>query len=260
MTELPALFVSHGAPTLIITPGAAREFLSGLGAELARPTAILVVSAHWETDAPAVSSMTAPDTIYDFYGFPQELYTIRYPAPGAAALARRTAELLEAGGFRTRQDPRRGLDHGAWVPLKLMYPDAGVPVTQLSIQTHLGAEHHYRLGQALRPLRQEGVLILGSGGATHNLREFGRHTYASEPPAWVAEFRDWLAQHTAAGEIEELLRYRERAPHAVRNHPTEDHFVPFFAALGAGSPEPKATRIHTSTTFGILAMDAYRFD
>jgi 4,5-DOPA dioxygenase extradiol len=112
----------------------------------------------------------------------------------------------------------------------------------------------------LRPLRQEGVLILASGGTTHNLREFGRHTYDSEPPVWVSEFRDWLAQCAAAGDVEELLRYRERAPYAVRNHPTEDHFVPFFAALGAGSAEPRATRIHTSTTFGILAMDAYRFD
>jgi 4,5-DOPA dioxygenase extradiol len=260
MTELPALFVSHGAPTLIITPGPAREFLSGLGSGIPQPTAILVVSAHWETGAPAVSSMAAPDTIYDFYGFPRELYTIRYPAPGAEALAERTAELLTGAGFATQKDTQRGLDHGAWVPLKLMYPTAMLPVTQLSIQTHLGVQHHYRLGQALRPLREEGVLILASGGTTHNLREFGRHTYDAEPPAWVSEFRDWLAQCAAAGDVEELLRYRERAPYAVRNHPTEDHFVPFFAALGAGSAEPRATRIHTSTTFGILAMDAYRFD
>lgn len=260
MTELPALFVSHGAPTLIITAGAARDFLSRLGAQIPKPKAVLAVSAHWESDTPGVSSMSAPDTIHDFYGFPRELYTIRYPAPGAPALAGRVTELLEGAGFQGRQDPQRGLDHGAWVPLKLMYPDADIPVTQLAIQTRLGAEHHYRLGEALRPLRAEGVLILGSGGATHNLQEFGRYGYDAESPAWVVEFRDWLAERAKAGAVEDLLHYRTRAPHAARNHPTEDHVLPFFTALGAGSARPQITRLHTSTTFGVLAMDAYRFD
>ena len=260
MSEMPTLFVSHGAPTLIITPGKAREFLSELGGQIPKPSSILTVSAHWETGTPSVSKAGTPETIYDFYGFPRELYAIRYPAQGAPALAARVAGLLESAGFEASQDAQRGLDHGAWVPMALMYPDADIPVTQLSIQTHLGAEHHYRVGQALRPLRSEGVLILASGGATHNLREFGRFQYESEPPAWVTEFRQWLAERTEAGAVEDLVHYRERAPHAVRNHPTEDHFVPFFAALGAGSPQPKAKRIHTSTTFGILAMDSYRFD
>lgn len=260
MSEMPTLFVSHGAPTLIITPGAAREFLSGLGGQLPRPKAILTVSAHWETGAPSVSKVRAPETIYDFYGFPRELYSIRYPAQGAPELAARVASLLDSAGFEASQDPQRGLDHGAWVPMALMYPDADIPVTQLSIQTHLGAEHHYRVGQALSPLREEGVLILASGSATHNLSEFRRFQYDSPPPAWVTEFQDWLAEHAEAGDVEDLVHYRERAPHAVRNHPTEDHMVPFFTALGAAGLQPKAQRIHTSTTFGIIGMDCFRFD
>ena len=258
MSEVPALFVSHGAPTLIITPGAARDFLTALGAQLPRPRAVLAVSAHWETAEPTVSLAPHPETIHDFSGFPRELYEMRYPAPGAVELAKRTSALLTQAGFAARADDRRGLDHGAWVPLKLMYPDADIPVTQLSVQSQLDARHHYRVGEALRPLREEGILILASGSLTHNLRELDWSGQIT--PAWVSDFSDWVAAASNSSDPDTLLRYREQAPAAARNHPTEEHFLPFFVALGAGSASVQASRIHQSTTFGVLAMDAYRFD
>ncbi len=258
--RFPAIFVSHGAPLLAIQPGPAREFLSGLGKTLGKPKAILTVSAHWENADAAVSVAAQPETIYDFYGFPGELYRIRYPAPGAPELAARAKDLLGEQGIRVRAHPSRGLDHGAWVPLMLMYPDADIAVTQLTVQTALGPAHHLKLGEALRGLRDEGVLILGSGGATHNLREFGRHPEGAAVPLWVSRFQEWLAQTIENGNTDDLVRYRSVAPEAARNHPTEEHFLPLFVPAGAGSPGVTGKRIHRSHTFGILAMDAYRFD
>jgi 4,5-DOPA dioxygenase extradiol len=258
--RFPAIFVSHGAPLLAIQPGPAREFLSGLGKTLGKPNAILTVSAHWESADAAVSVAAQPKTIYDFYGFPDELYRIEYPAPGAPELAARAKDLLGKQGIGVRAHPSRGLDHGAWVPLMLMYPDADIAVTQLSVQTALGPAHHLKLGEALRGLRGDGVLILGSGGATHNLREFGRHPEGAAVPLWVSRFQEWLAQTIESGKTDDLLHYRSLAPEAARNHPTEEHFLPLFVPAGAGSPGVAGKRIHRSHTFGILAMDAYRFD
>jgi 4,5-DOPA dioxygenase extradiol len=258
--RFPAVFVSHGAPTLPIEASPARDFLSGLGKTLGKPEAILVVSAHWESSEAAVSAAARPETIHDFFGFPEELYRLAYPAPGAPALALLVSKLLGAKGIATHVHPTRGLDHGAWVPLLLMYPDADIPVTQLTVQPPLGTGHHFQLGEALRALRDEGVLILGSGGTTHNLYEFGRHRRDAPPPAWVTGFQEWLARTVEGGNTDDFLQYRERAPDAARNHPSEEHFLPIFAAAGAGNPEVAGRRIHRSHTFGILAMDAYRFD
>jgi 4,5-DOPA dioxygenase extradiol len=258
--RFPAVFVSHGAPTLPIEVSPARDFLSGLGKTLGKPEAILVVSAHWETGEAAVSAVVRPETMHDFFGFPQELYRLAYPAPGAPALASRVSKLLGGKGIATHVHPTRGLDHGAWVPLLLMYPDADIPVTQLTVQPPLGTGHHFQLGEALRPLRDEGVLILGSGGTTHNLHEFGHHRRVAAPPAWVTGFQEWLARTLESGNTDDFLHYRERGPDAARNHPSEEHFMPIFAAAGAGNPDIAGRRIHRSHTFGILAMDAYRFD
>ena len=258
--RFPAIFVSHGAPLLAIQPGPARDFLSGLGKTLGKPKAILAVSAHWESGDAAVSAAAQPETIHDFYGFPDELYRIKYPAPGAPGLAARAQALLGEKGIGARAHPTRGLDHGAWVPLMLMYPDADIPVTQLTVQTALGPAHHFTLGEALRGLRDEGVLILGSGGATHNLREFGRHPEGAAPPQWVTAFQEWLAHTIESGKSDDLVRYRSLAPNAARNHPTEEHFLPLFVPAGAGSPGVAGKRIHRSHTFGVFAMDAYRFD
>jgi 4,5-DOPA dioxygenase extradiol len=261
MTErLPALFVSHGAPTLALEPGPTRGFLAQLGAALPRPRAILAVSAHWDTAVPAFTATPQPETIHDFYGFPEALYAMRYPAPGAPELAIRAAALLADSGFTASVDEGRGLDHGAWVPLMLMYPHPDIPVIQLSVQGRKGPEHHWRLGEALRPLREAGVLIIGSGSVTHNLREFGRHGYDSPPPAWVSEFNDWLHQRLVSAERQPLVDYRVRAPQAVRNHPTEEHLLPLFVAAGAATPGRKPQRLHAAYSYGVIGMDAYRFD
>ena len=256
----PAIFVSHGSPTLPLERSPAVDFLRQLGGTLGRPEAILVASAHWDTGRPAVSSAKKPETIYDFYGFPPELYRLRYPAPGAPQLARRTADLLATNGLKTDIDPGRGLDHGAWTSLMLMYPEADIPVTQLSIQSRLGPAHHVRLGEALRPLRDEGVLIFASGGATHNLRELSYQRGNPVPQPWVVEFNEWLARAVLSQNTDDLVSYRDRAPHAVRNHPTDEHLIPLFVALGASSPDTAPHRLHTSISSGVISMDAYRFD
>lgn len=256
----PALFVSHGSPTLPLERGATVDFLRALGGKLGQPGAILAVSAHWDTARPAVSAVERPETIYDFYGFPPELYRLRYPAPGAPELGRRVARLLEEKGLRTDVDPARGLDHGTWTPLYHMYPRADIPVTQLSIQSRLGPAHHVRLGEALGPLRDEGVLILASGGATHNLRELSYQRGNPVPQPWVVEFNEWLADAVLSGRREDLISYRGKAPHAVRNHPTDEHLIPLFVALGAGDPGGATQRLHSSIESGVISMDAYRFD
>jgi 4,5-DOPA dioxygenase extradiol len=260
MSRQPAIFVSHGSPTLPLEQSAATDFLRKLGPSLGRPQAILAVSAHWETPEPAVSAAERPETIHDFYGFPPELYRLRYPAPGAPKLAERVAGLLGAHGLRTQIDPEHGLDHGAWTSLMLMYPKADIPVTQLSIQTPLGPGHHVRLGEALRSLRDEGVLIFASGGATHNLRELSHQRGNPVPQPWVVEFNEWLADALKSRRTEDLIAYRERAPHAVRNHPTDEHLIPLFVALGAGDPKGPTRRLHSSIESGVISMDAYRFD
>lgn len=261
MTCLPALFISHGSPMLALQDSPARRFLEQLGATLPRPRAVLAVSAHWETiGAPAVSLAQQPATIHDFGGFPRALFEIRYPAPGAPALAERAGALLEQAGIRAERSAGRGLDHGAWVPLRLMYPAADVPVTQLSILQGGDPAAHLRIGQALRALRDEGVLVLASGSLTHNLHEYRGQAVEAPAPAWVEDFARWMQAALENGEQAELLDYRRRAPSAVRNHPTDEHLLPLFVAMGAGGPQARATRLHASVEHGVLAMDAYAFD
>ena len=250
-TMLPSLFISHGAPTLPLEDIPARAFLEGLEARIGRPKAILAVSAHWETAQPEVNAPAVNETIHDFYGFPEPLYALRYPAPGDAALAARVADLTGA-----MVEPRRGLDHGAWVPLILAWPKADIPVAQLSIQTEAGPGYHLDLGRRLAPLREEGVLVVGSGSFTHNLRELAWRGGAGEEPLWVTRFSDWVDRALIEGRTEDLVEYRSRAPEAARNHPTEEHFLPLFVAMGAGG---QAERLHSSTTMGALRMDAYAF-
>jgi 4,5-DOPA dioxygenase extradiol len=256
---LPSLFLSHGAPTLPLTDAPARAFLETLGATLERPSAIIVASAHWETDRPLAGGGAVNETIHDFYGFPRALYALRYPAPGAPALAERVSDLLCAAGIASGVDPARGLDHGAWVPLLLMYPDADIPVLQLSIQSHLGPAHHLQLGRALAPLRQDGVLIIGSGSFTHNLAEFGGHGPNDPAPDWANQFADWFDKALAEGRICDLLTYRSHCPFAAKNHPTEEHLLPLYVALGAAGDGARAEHLHASATYGILRMDAYGF-
>jgi 4,5-DOPA dioxygenase extradiol len=250
------IFVSHGSPTLILDDVPARDFLRKLGQAMPRPKAILVASAHWETRLPAVNAVAVNDTIYDFGGFPDILFQQRYDAPGDPALAARIADLLAKAGLPTGTDTQRGLDHGAWVPLKLMFPEADIPVLQVSLQTHLGPSHHLRLGQALAELARDDVLILGSGSFTHDLRSVDWRG-PNVAPDWVTGFADWVNAAIAEERIDDLLNYRRLAPHAARNHPTEEHFLPLFVALGAGGLQARS--LHQSLTFSVLRMDAFAF-
>lgn len=249
---LPAIFVSHGAPTLPFDDVPARDFLRGLGQSLGRPRAIVMMSAHWEMQAPAVNAVAVNDTIHDFGGFPRRLYELRYPAPGDAALADRVATLT--GGT---VDAARGLDHGAWVPLMLMYPDADIPVMQLSVQPHRDAAHHIALGRALAGLRDDNVLLMGSGGFVHNLRAIAAP--GSLEPEWSRAFADWTHERLMAGDEPALSAWETQAPQARHAQPTPEHFLPLFFALGAGGENAKAARLHSSATFGSLRMDAYSF-
>lgn len=256
----PAVFVSHGAPSLPLEPGPTAGFLRDLGRSLGKPRGVVCISAHWERAQPQVTAAPHLETIHDFGGFPEELYAIRYPAPGDPALAGRVVATLEAAGVRCGQDAARGLDHGAWVPLMLIYPEADVPVVQLSVQTRLGPAHHLALGQALRPLRDDGILILGSGGATHNLGAFGEYDVGAPPAGYAAEFDAWLNESIESGREADLLDYRARAPHATRNHPTAEHFLPLFIPLGAATPGRAGRRIHAAFTYGVISMAAFAWD
>jgi 4,5-DOPA dioxygenase extradiol len=260
----PTVFVSHGPPTLVLEPSPVREFLSGLGAALGRPAGILCVSAHWDTGRPAVSTAPAPETIHDFYGFPEPLYAMTYPAPGAPELAERASRLLDGAGLAADRDPGRGLDHGAWVPLRLMYPDPAIPVAQISIQAALGPAHHLAVGRALAPLRADGILVLASGNTTHNLHDaigaMRSGAVDAPPPAWARSFADWLSAAVADGNEDDLVNYRARAPFAALAHPTDEHLLPLHVAFGAAGPGARGRRLHESYLFRSLNMAAYAFD
>ena len=257
MTDrMPALFLSHGSPMLALEDEPTTRFLRSLPATLPKPSAIVVASAHWETDEPAVTNSTQPETIHDFYGFPKALYELRYRAPGNPQLAARLQSLLTGAGIAAGSDAKRGLDHGVWDPLLLMYPHADIPVVELSVQPGRDADWHYKVGQALAAVRDEGVLIIGSGNLTHNLREaFGkRHP---QTPSWVTTFAEWVSDRVGNNDTASLLQWQRSAPYAQQNHPTAEHFLPFFVALGAGKDSPGSHRLNKETAMGVLAMDAY---
>ncbi len=257
--SLPTLFLSHGSPMHAVQPGPVGRAWATLGRTLPRPRAILMVSAHWETSVPMVTGNPQPETIHDFGGFPPELYRLAYPAPGAPDLAAQCVTLLKTAGIAAGVDGCRGLDHGAWVPLRWVYPDADVPVVQLSVQPPLGPAHHLRLGRALMPLAHDGVLIIGSGHATHNLRDWMSQSRRPEPLRYVQQFSAWLAATLAAHDTEALVAYRDRAPDAARAHPSEEHFLPLFVAYGAAGKSPRQERIVDGFENGALAFDSYLF-
>lgn len=261
MTTLPSIFISHGAPMVALDNSPAREFLSCFGGTLQKPKAIVVISAHWEHKGEVlVTSASEPATIHDFGNFDRRLTLMRYPAPGDPALANKIVELVRQGGFEARLDPHRGFDHGVWIPLILMYPNADIPVVEISIDPWAPPSKQLELGRALRPLRGQGVLVIGSGSLTHNLHEFRGQKVDSPAPSWVQTFGEWVENALTEGRLEDLLSYRALAPYAVENHPMDEHFMPLFAAIGAGGTELKSKRLHHSHSYGVLAMDAYSFD
>ncbi len=254
--RMPVVFVSHGAPDAVLNAADTVDCWRELGRQIPLPSAILVISAHWEANRPTVSLASAPETLHDFSGFAPALHRIRYPAPGAPALAKRVVALLSDAGVTAESHPSRGLDHGAWVPLTAMYPEAQVPVTQLALVRNAGAAAHVALGQALAPLRDEGVLILGSGAITHNFDWLDWHADGEAVPSQKArQFSDWVGAHLAAQDGPAMLAYRS-APHGAEAHPSEEHFMPLYVALGAADGD-KPQRYQPRFTYGGLSMDAY---
>lgn len=259
MKALPTLFLSHGSPMHAVSPGVVGDAWAALGRRIARPDAILIASAHWETSIPMVTGNPQPETLHDFGGFPKELYAIRYPAQGAPDLAARVVTMLKDADIAAGVDACRGLDHGAWVPLRWMYPDAGIPVVQLAVQPARGTAHHLALGRALASLRGDGVLVIGSGHATHNLRDWIGHRGDFAPMPYAVEFSRWLAAKLAAHDERALVDYRDEAPDAARAHPTEEHFLPLFVAYGAAGVDPSIERVVDGFENGALSRDSFMF-
>lgn len=258
MTRAPALFVSHGSPMFALEPGRLGPQLQRFGAALREVRAVLVVSPHWQTLGKVrVLATAGPETIHDFGGFPQALYQLRYDAPGAPEFAADAARLLREAGFEVELDERRGRDHGAWVPLRHLLPDARIPAFQVSMPNDLSPDAALELGRALAPLRDEGVLVVGSGSLTHNLYEFRQHV---RDPEYAQQFADWIADAVARDDVDALVAYRSRAPHAARAHPTQEHFLPLLVALGASDDNDVATRIEGGLEHGTLSMDSYAWD
>ncbi len=262
--RIEPLFISHGSPEMALNETATHRFLKRFAADGPRPRAVLTVSAHFETDRPALVSDPAPGMIYDFGGFDPRLRDIVYAAVGAPDVAEVAHALLAGAGLAPELVERRGYDHGVWVPLMLIFPDADIPVAQLSVQPRQDAAWHHRVGRTLAPLADDGVLVLGSGSLTHNLHELfssGRMTSGDttiEP--WVEAFARWIAERLDEGDIAALLNYRRQAPFAVENHPTDEHLMPLFVALGAAGDNAAGVRLHDAVEFGLLAMDAYRME
>ena len=253
---LPTLFVSHGSPMFAIEPGATGAALRRWTQELEAPVrAVVLMSPHWMARTPTVMTTAQPPTWHDFGGFAAQLYSLQYPAPGHPELAEQVLALLRQAGIAAQADAQRPLDHGAWVPLMHLFPQADVPVVQLALPQGSSPAQVLALGAALQALRAQGVLLLGSGGMTHNLGEF--FGGAREPQPYVLAFSRWVEAALERGDQAALLDYRAQAPGAVRAHPTEEHFLPLFFALGAAGPQARAHYLSREVLYGMLAMDAF---
>lgn len=270
MDAFPSLFVSHGSPMLALEPGSTGPFFERLGPALAAsfgaPRAIVVVSPHTAARTPVLLGSATHHAVHDFGGFPPALYELQYGPPGAPALAERVGALFDAAGIAHDHSDDAGLDHGMWSVLRFAWPGAEIPVLPIALAPQQDPSRQWAIGAALAPLRDEGVLVLGSGSLTHNLRlVFGRRRpdqRGAEDDAEMPEsraFRDWVQARVAAGDRAALLDYRARAPHAALMHPTDEHWLPFYIAAGAGGLDAPALRLHEAVTYGCLAMDAYAF-
>jgi len=251
-----AVFLAHGAPTLAVEDTAARRFLQSFGADQPRPEAILILSAHWETDGLKLSAPGPLRTYHDFRGFPKALYEISYPAVADKDHVGQVARLLEAGGYDVGLDSQWGLDHGAWVPLSVAFPEADIPVVALSLPHDSTPDSLFALGRTLAPLKEKGFLIVGSGSTTHNLREI--YPQGSQTPPWAAGFDRWLDEGLQSGSID-YFGDLTAAPDFRRNHPTEEHLQPLFFAFGAGGPGARPDLLHRSYEYGTISMSYFRF-
>ncbi|EJN07899.1 dioxygenase [Herbaspirillum sp. YR522] len=256
---LPSLFVSHGSPMMAVEPGRTGPLLAKVGATLPQPEAVVMLSPHWETMSARVGNQLKPQVIHDFGGFPAALYQLDYPAPGAPALAEHVARLLRDGGIEASTDGSWGLDHGAWVPMRYLYPQADVPTIQLSLQSHMPPDYHFRVGQLLAPLAREGILLVGSGSFTHNLRELQRNDPHAPDAPHTVEFLHWFLERMRAGDLQALFGYRTTAPHAIRTHPSDEHLLSLFFAMGAADDWTQFVHLDTGSTYHSLRMDAFAF-
>ena len=257
--RVPALFVSHGAPLFAMEAGSTGPALAHWGQALRKDFAdlrgVVVMSPHWMAPTPWVMTSAQPATWHDFGGFPPALYALQYPAPGSPTLAHEVIALLQSAGMAAQGDAERPFDHGAWVPLMHLFAQADLPVVQVALPSQAGPAEVYAMGVALRSLRQSGVLVMGSGSMTHNLREF--FGGEREPAPYVLEFSRWIEEALLRGDLAALLDYRRRAPHAARAHPTDDHFLPLFFALGAAGDDLRPDYLSREVMYGVLAMDAF---
>ena len=243
-----------------LQPGAAGAAMTDVVRQLGTPRAIVVVSPHWETTVPTVGTATQLETIHDFGGFDPRLFEMQYPATGCPEAAQQVVVALQAAGLPVATDARRGLDHGAWVPLRQMFPDADVPVVPLSVQHQGGPQHAYRVGQALAPLAQQGFLIVASGNVTHNLRDWQIISMTGQPtPDYVQQFADWIHAQMAAGHTDALLNYRTTQPAGTRAHPRDEHLLPLFTALGAAGAGAQPEAFYRGIYDHVIAMDGYAF-
>lgn len=256
LLTLPGLFISHGSPMLALNPEQVGPALHRLSINLPEPKAIVVMSAHWESDALEVSTGVRPETWHDFRGFPAELYELRYPAPGNPQLAEQILHLFAEAHLPAHANSTRPRDHGVWMPLLHMYPDAHIPLVEISLPMNMSAEQICNIGKILAPLREQQILLIGSGSITHNLRELSWHRHAAEVPEWASTFRNYVVNKLQHSDFESVLDW-ESIPYVTRNHPTLEHFAPLFFAMGTG---PRFSIVHSSFTMGALGMDIYRFD
>ncbi|WP_339298412.1 class III extradiol ring-cleavage dioxygenase [Paenibacillus sp. FSL R5-0623] len=255
---MPSLFIAHGAPSLALEENVYTEFLQKLGQELPKPKAIVLFSAHWESTTQLVSSVANYETIYDFGGFQPELYQIKYPAQGQAETTAEVERLFAEAGIPVQTDDVRGLDHGAWVVLRLLYPDADIPVVALSVNRYLTGEQQYRVGQALASLREQDILVIGSGGTVHNLRRLNWESDGVDP--WASEFDNWLHDKLVSWDTESLFSYDKLAPSAQAAVPTSEHFVPLLLAMGAGDQNKRASLLFKAYQYGNLSLSCWKFE
>ncbi|MEL0623214.1 class III extradiol ring-cleavage dioxygenase [Marinomonas arenicola] len=259
MTQQPTLFISHGSPMMASEASDTSVFLNQLGEELTPPKAIVVFSAHFDLSTDIViTSGQHPETVHDFYGFPKALYSIQYKAPGAPLLAQEIASYFKKAGLNPTLDSTQGWDHGVWIPLKLMYPKANIPIVQISINSRLGTQQNYLYGQLVAALKHDNILIIGSGGVSHNLKEVFNRKPTENRVAMVTSFTDWVHEKLINKDLDALLNYEEEAPFARFNHPTPEHFLPLIAALGS-SDLSKVERLHSTVEREVLALDTYLF-
>ncbi len=256
----PSLFIAHGNPNLLITPCEYRTFLTNIPTLIKKPEAIVIFTAHWESTVQRISNVTQYTTIHDFTNFPKEMYELTYNAPGNQELAKEIYDIFTKNGVESELDDTRGIDHGAWAILKIMYPEPDIPIVQLSINPEASAEEAYNIGKLLEPLRERGIAIIGSGNTVHNVAKIRVPLLEGENPDYATEFDDWIEKTINEWNTEDLFAYNKKGPYAFKAAPTSDHFIPLLYALGAADKSRKPKTLHRSNGTPDLSYFTLRFD